>query len=153
VAAEWLGHTALVAQKHYWRVTDEDFARTIAGEKSGAIKGHQRALMGAGAAQKKCGNPGKTTVSAPHQLPGQDSNTADKTREDSTFPEPGPQPGPFFGWLQELAALLDACPLSESTRRKMLALAEQDLALERCSQAWCDLAAVPAVTSGDRTRT
>jgi hypothetical protein len=25
VAAEWLGHSALVAQKHYWRVTDEDF--------------------------------------------------------------------------------------------------------------------------------
>jgi len=27
VAAEWLGHSTLVAQKHYWQVTDLDFTR------------------------------------------------------------------------------------------------------------------------------
>ena len=27
VAAEWLGHSTLVAQKHYWQVTDDDFER------------------------------------------------------------------------------------------------------------------------------
>ncbi len=27
VAAEWLGHSTLVAQKHYWQVTDLDFER------------------------------------------------------------------------------------------------------------------------------
>ena len=27
VAAEWLGHSTLVAQKHYWQVTDMDFTR------------------------------------------------------------------------------------------------------------------------------
>jgi integrase len=29
VAAEWLGHSAMVAQKHYWQVTDADFDRAI----------------------------------------------------------------------------------------------------------------------------
>lgn len=27
VAAEWLGHSTVVAQEHYWRTTDDDFAR------------------------------------------------------------------------------------------------------------------------------
>jgi hypothetical protein len=27
VAAAWLGHSALVAQKHYWQVTETDFER------------------------------------------------------------------------------------------------------------------------------
>jgi len=27
VAAAWLGHSTLVAQKHCWQVTDEDFER------------------------------------------------------------------------------------------------------------------------------
>jgi hypothetical protein len=27
VAAEWFGHSTLVAQKHYWQVTDSDFIR------------------------------------------------------------------------------------------------------------------------------
>jgi hypothetical protein len=30
VAAEWLGHSKLVAQKHYWRVTDADFTKALA---------------------------------------------------------------------------------------------------------------------------
>lgn len=29
VAAEWLGHTQLIAQEHYWRVTDDDFNRAL----------------------------------------------------------------------------------------------------------------------------
>lgn len=29
VAAEWLGHSTLIASKHYWRVTDGDFERAI----------------------------------------------------------------------------------------------------------------------------
>lgn len=29
VAAAWLGHSTLVAQKHYWTVTDDDFQRAI----------------------------------------------------------------------------------------------------------------------------
>ena len=29
VAAAWLGHSTLVAQKHYWQVTDDDFERAI----------------------------------------------------------------------------------------------------------------------------
>jgi len=30
VAAEWLGHSTLVAQKHYWQTTDADFDRAVA---------------------------------------------------------------------------------------------------------------------------
>lgn len=30
VAAEWLGHSTMVAQKHYWRVTDADFEKASA---------------------------------------------------------------------------------------------------------------------------
>lgn len=31
VAAAWLGHSTLVASKHYWQVTDADFARAVGG--------------------------------------------------------------------------------------------------------------------------
>ena len=29
VAADWLGHSTMVAQKHYWRTTDEDFEKAL----------------------------------------------------------------------------------------------------------------------------
>jgi len=29
VAAEWLGHSTMIAQKHYWRVTESDFAKAL----------------------------------------------------------------------------------------------------------------------------
>ncbi len=34
VAAEWLGHSTLVTQKHYWQVTDLDFQRASGAENS-----------------------------------------------------------------------------------------------------------------------
>jgi integrase len=34
VAAEWMGHSTVVADKHYWRVTDSDFDRAICLAKS-----------------------------------------------------------------------------------------------------------------------
>jgi len=36
VAAAWLGHSTLVASKHYWQVTDADFERAASGEQSAA---------------------------------------------------------------------------------------------------------------------
>ena len=30
VAADWLGHSTTIADKHYWQVTDADFDRAIA---------------------------------------------------------------------------------------------------------------------------
>lgn len=51
VAAAWLGHSTLVAHKHYWTVTDGDFERAIARpEKSGAESG---ALVAQNAAQQR----------------------------------------------------------------------------------------------------
>jgi len=32
VAAAWLGHSTLVANRHYWQVTDADFAKAIGSE-------------------------------------------------------------------------------------------------------------------------
>jgi integrase len=40
VAAEWLGHSTVVAEKHYWRVTDSDFER--------AVNAQQKASEGTG---------------------------------------------------------------------------------------------------------
>ncbi len=31
VAAAWLGHSTIVANKHYWQVTDDDFAKAVKG--------------------------------------------------------------------------------------------------------------------------
>lgn len=40
VAAAWLGHSTVVASKHYWQVTDADFDRALSGElQSGAENG------------------------------------------------------------------------------------------------------------------
>ena len=29
VAAAWIGHSVEIANKHYWQVTDDDFARAV----------------------------------------------------------------------------------------------------------------------------
>ncbi len=34
VAAEWMGHSTVIADKHYWRVTDADFDRAICAAKT-----------------------------------------------------------------------------------------------------------------------
>ncbi len=31
IAAAWMGHSTLIANKHYWQVTDDDYARAIVG--------------------------------------------------------------------------------------------------------------------------
>lgn len=48
VAAAWLGHSTLVAQKHYWTVTDADFQRAAAegGAESGAQSAQNAAQPG-----------------------------------------------------------------------------------------------------------
>ncbi len=45
VAAAWLGHSTLVAQKHYWTVTDADYERAAGngGAESGALTAQNRA--------------------------------------------------------------------------------------------------------------
>ena len=40
---KWLGHTKLVAEKHYWQVTDEDFQRAAGGCVEAAQKAAQQA--------------------------------------------------------------------------------------------------------------
>jgi integrase len=57
VAAEWLGHSTLVAQRHYWQVTDADFERAI----SGAL--HLRSSMVTQEAEIEVRNASPTAVS------------------------------------------------------------------------------------------
>jgi len=42
VAAYWLGHSTLVAQKHYWQVTEEDYAKAVSKPTDSAL---QKALQ------------------------------------------------------------------------------------------------------------
>lgn len=60
VAAEWMGHSTLIAQKHYWTVTDGDFDRATGGKCSASPKAlheatHSRAVgpRNAQSAQRK----------------------------------------------------------------------------------------------------
>ena len=45
VAAAWLGHSTIVAAKHYWQVTDADFEKATKGEGSTEEKSLHKALQ------------------------------------------------------------------------------------------------------------
>ena len=45
VAAAWLGHSTIVASKHYWQVTDADFEKATKGEESTEEKALHKALQ------------------------------------------------------------------------------------------------------------
>ena len=45
VAAAWLGHSTIVAAKHYWQVTDADFEKATKGEESTEEKALHKALQ------------------------------------------------------------------------------------------------------------
>jgi integrase len=60
VAAAWMGHSALVAQKHYWQVTDSDFsAATKSGTESGTVSRQDGAQNQAQQAAAKESNRGQ----------------------------------------------------------------------------------------------
>ena len=56
VAAEWLGHSTMVAQKHYWRVTDADFEKAASQPAEAVQKAVQSAPVSDG--QEKYGEAG-----------------------------------------------------------------------------------------------
>jgi len=66
VAAYWLGHSTLVASKHYWQVTDEDYQRAAAEPTDGAVQnpvqlGSKPGAFSRGpAVQSEARKPGKT---------------------------------------------------------------------------------------------
>jgi integrase len=85
VAAEWLGHSTLVAQKHYWQVTEADFERATTKTDSGAPQAAQNPAqqvgemecIGANAQRENCENAAECVISAASengQHPQQDSN-------------------------------------------------------------------------------
>lgn len=53
VAATWLGHSTTIAQKHYWQVTDDDFAKATADDDAGEEKVAQNAAQHAHAKHRK----------------------------------------------------------------------------------------------------
>jgi integrase len=68
VAAAWLGHSTLVASKHYWQLTDADFDRA-AGSPSGNQKAAQKAAQqvhaDSGGDSQSCGAAQKKTPVLP----------------------------------------------------------------------------------------
>ncbi|WP_420844084.1 tyrosine-type recombinase/integrase [Lacipirellula parvula] len=76
VAAEWMGHSALVAQKHYWRTTDADFEKATTAKalqnpvQSGAALSGSEEFGG----EDIPGNCEFTEKSGPKQHARQDSN-------------------------------------------------------------------------------
>jgi integrase len=62
VAAEWLGHSTLVAAKHYWRVTEADFARATAEAVQNPVQSGSICL-------------GSRSTKAVHQLAGKPEKT------------------------------------------------------------------------------
>jgi len=66
VAAAWLGHSTAVASKHYWQVTDHDFARATDGSAPAA----QKAAQQAHAATCKESQPERTGHEKTPELPG-----------------------------------------------------------------------------------
>ncbi len=84
VAAEWLGHSTLVAQKHYWRVTEDDFERAttttrpaIEAAQNQAQQAGETECIGANAQPAICGIADEYAFSATienGQYPGEDSN-------------------------------------------------------------------------------
>ena len=78
VAAEWLGHSTMVAQKHYWRVTDADFAKASAVPEEPVQNPVQSASVSDGIGESVdaelaaiCGNSGEFAV---NQYTPQESN-------------------------------------------------------------------------------
>jgi len=79
VAATWLGHSTLVANKHYWQVTDDDFAKAVGSDQRTPEKAAQNAAQQAHAAS---GGNSQTKVMAhkkPRKLPV--SATIDETTQ------------------------------------------------------------------------
>jgi hypothetical protein len=65
VAAAWLGHSTLIAQKHYWTVTDADFEREVAarpatGAYSGALGAQNAAQQRFAAIREESHDPSAT---------------------------------------------------------------------------------------------
>ncbi|WP_202921558.1 tyrosine-type recombinase/integrase [Anatilimnocola aggregata] len=68
VAAEWLGHSTLIAQKHYWQTTDTDFEKAAATPLDSALQNP---------VQPGCDNPGLSTPARASR-----SAEASKNKED-----------------------------------------------------------------------
>jgi len=62
VAAAWLGHSTLVAKKHYWRVTDQDFERATGSNREKSVSGN---VSGTQVKTAGCSNPDDATDTEP----------------------------------------------------------------------------------------
>ncbi len=69
VAAAWLGHSTLVAQKHYWQVTDADFQQAIAAPKTAPAEAAQIQARPVAESVETVGQPESPTPSFSRPLP------------------------------------------------------------------------------------
>ena len=70
VAAAWLGHSTLVAQKHYWQVTDDDFREAAKPTPSDSNEAAQKAAQQAHATSRGASHRGGTAQKKTPVLPG-----------------------------------------------------------------------------------
>lgn len=74
---------------------------------------------------------GQVRVDGSGQLPGQEPNNLQHSPQNTVSAakrqQPGPKSGPFSAWIEDLAALLDACPegLPDLTKAEILELAQR----------------------------
>lgn len=85
VAADWMGHSAMVAQKHYWRTTDADFEKATAPEALHNPVQSAAVSRGTDESQEEpvaafCGNP-------------EEYGAKEYARRDSNPQPPGSKPG------------------------------------------------------------
>ena len=75
VAAAWLGHSTIVAAKHYWQVTDADFEKATKGEGSTEEKSLHKALQSVHAESRVVSQPATTSH---EQTPGLREGTSSR---------------------------------------------------------------------------
>ncbi len=63
VAAAWLGHSTVVATKHYWQATEDDFAKANQGDGQAAQKAAQQAHAGTRKAPQAANGANEKTLS------------------------------------------------------------------------------------------
>jgi integrase len=131
VAAYWLGHSALVAQKHYWQVTDADYERGASEPSGEAVQNPVQlgsktgAFSGGESVHSFSENPEKTSVSNVQKVtPTGSEYIQDFPRETRGLHQVGAESGAVSPENASILRWLDACPvdLDAVTGAKILAL-------------------------------
>jgi hypothetical protein len=70
LAAAWLGHSTLVAHKHYWQITDADFERALIASETTSEKAAQKAAQSTAETLGNARNQKDDNTRTPREFPG-----------------------------------------------------------------------------------